>query len=520
MTYTELFTDPKLLLCLIAIGLLGRLLHNRYGHELSSIPGPFLASLTDFWRLFLVWGRRPEQAHIRLHQQYGRFVRLGPNSVSIGDPQAIQTIYSPGSKFSKSDFYHVQQTVAKGQPLFTLFTSTDDRFHAKLRRGVSSAYSMTTLVQFEPFVDSTTSQFLKQLNTKYACGSGTICDFSKWLQYYAFDVIGELTFSKRLGFVDNGRDVDGIISALEWLLNYAAVVGLRNFGGSSRGADIPVQIGQMPALDRLYLKNPIRMALSRLGWTSSNTPVAEFARKRIAEKLDSEKLVLQDGSIASGAEPAVRRDFVSRFLEAHEKDPSFITKDRVLALTVANMFAGSDTTSISLQGIFYYLLKSPMDMDRLVAELHAQKANGNFDRDDGLVRWDQVKDLPFLNAVIKEGFRCHPAAGLPLERKVPEGGRTICGRYFPAGTIVGCSAWVIHRDESIFGTDAEQYRPSRWIEASEPQRRLMDASLFHFGAGSRTCIGKNISFLEIYKLVPAVLLRFQVRIVTCPPYQR
>ncbi|KAK5316270.1 hypothetical protein LTR70_006325 [Exophiala xenobiotica] len=353
---------------------------------------------------------------------------------------------------------------------------------------------MTTLVQFEPFVDSTTSQFLKQLNTKYARGSGTICDFSKWLQYYAFDVIGELTFSKRLGFVDNGRDVDGIISALEWLLNYAAV------------------IGQMPSLDKLYLKNPIRMALSRLGWTSSNTPVAEFARKRIAEKLDSEKLVLQDGSIASGAEPAVRRDFVSRFLEAHEKDPSFITKDRVLALTMANMFVGSDTTSISLLGIFYYLLKYPMDMDRLVAELHAQKANGNFDRDDGLVRWDQVKDLPFLNAVIKEGFRCHPAAGLPLERKVPEGGRTICGRYLPAGAIVGCSAWVIHRDESIFGTDAEQYRPSRWIEASEPQRRLMDASLFHFGAGSRTCIGKNISFLEIYKLVPAVLLRFQVEL--------
>lgn len=54
MTYRELFTDPKLLLCLITIGLLVRLLHNRYGHGLSSIPGPFLASLTDFWRLFLV----------------------------------------------------------------------------------------------------------------------------------------------------------------------------------------------------------------------------------------------------------------------------------------------------------------------------------------------------------------------------------------------------------------------------------------------------------------------------------
>jgi len=516
MTYTDLVTDLKTLLGLVTVCVLARLLHNRYRHGLSSVPGPTLASLTDLWRLFLVWGRRPEQAHIKLHQQYGKFVRLGPYSVSVGDPQAIQAIYSPGSKFSKSDFYTVQQTVARGQPLFTLFTSTDDKFHAKLRRGVSSAYSMTTLVQFEPFVDSTTAEFLKQLDARFARGSDTVCDFSKWLQYYAFDVIGELTFSKRLGFIDGGGDVEGIISALEWLLDYAAVVGLQNWKQADKGADISMQVGQIPSLDKLYLKNPIRLTLSRLGWTSSNTPVAEFARKRIAEKLDSEKSLSQDGSVVSGDETAVRRDFVSRFLEAHEKDPTFITKDRVLALTVANCFAGSDTTSISLQAIFYYLLKSPMDMERLMTELHAQKESGGFIDENGLVKWDQVKNLPFLNAVIKEGFRCHPAAGLPLERKVPDGGQTICGQYFPAGTIVGCSAWVIHRDEAIFGKDADQYRPSRWIEASEEQRRLMDASLFQFGAGARTCIGKNISLLEIYKLVPAVLLKFEVRLAIWP----
>lgn len=251
--------------------------------------------------------------------------------------------------------------------------------------------------------------------------------------------------------------------------------------------------------------------MSRLGWISSNTPVVNFARKRIAERLDSEKRDWEDGLVASGAEPAVRRDFVSRFLEAHKKDPSFITKDRVLALTVANMFAGSDTTSISLQAIFYYLLKSPMDMKKLMAELHTLEVSSDFDSRGRIVKWDQVKDLPFLNAVIKEGFRCHPAAGLTLERKVPEGGRTICGEFFPKDTIVGCNAWVIHRDASVFGTDSEQYRPSRWIEASGQQRRQMEASLFQFGAGARTCIGKNISFLEIYKLVPAVLLSFQVR---------
>src|ERR1041384_929182 len=103
-----------------------------------------------------------------------------------------------------------------------MFNTTDERFHAKLRRAVSNAYAMSTLVNFEPLVDSTSTEFLKQLKQRYAdrADASGVCDFGLWLQYYAFDVIGELTYSKRLGFVDGGVDVDHIIGNLEWLLNY------------------------------------------------------------------------------------------------------------------------------------------------------------------------------------------------------------------------------------------------------------------------------------------------------------
>lgn len=87
---------------------------------------------------------------------------------------------------------------------------------------------MSTLVNFEPLVDSTTVAFLNRLKEQYADRQGPsgIVDFGTWLQYYAFDVIGELTFSKRLGFVDRGVDVDNIIKNLEWFLNYASLVSL------------------------------------------------------------------------------------------------------------------------------------------------------------------------------------------------------------------------------------------------------------------------------------------------------
>ncbi|KAL0262771.1 hypothetical protein SLS55_001744 [Diplodia seriata] len=418
-----------------------------------------------------------------------------------------------------------------------MFSTTDEAFHAKLRRAVSNAYAMSTIVQYEPLVDSTTTAFLAQLARRYA-DNRVVCDFGTWLQYYSFDVIGELTYSKRLGFVDRGEDVDGIIRDLEWLLDYVAV------------------IGQMPILDRVFLKNPFRLWKSKHGYSRSNTPVVEFAKKRMAESNDDD---VEDGKDDNNnnnnntdeQQQPKQLDFLSRFRASHRKDPAFIGPDRVLALTVANMFAGSDTTAISLRAVFYHLLRRPEAMGKLMAELTAvgernrnkeeeeKKKNRNKEEDvlgeegdvggdDGwassLLRWSDVRDLPYLGAVVNEALRVHPAAGLPLERVVPAGGVTLScgggggggggsGAFLPAGTIVGCSAWALHREADVFGADVDAFRPERWLEGSVARRAEMRNCLFAFGAGARTCVGKNVSLLEIYKLVPAVLLNFELELV-------
>lgn len=212
------------LLLFAAVG--GKLLYNVYGGGLSAIPGPLLASCTDLWRVFVVWGRRPEVAHVKLHQKHGNIVRLGPRNVIISDPSALPIVYGTSTGFTKSNFYPVQQNLAKGKPLESLFNTTNEKYHAKLRRAVSNAFAMTSLLQLEPLVDSTITAFLQALDERFANKQGPegVCDLGTWLQFFAFDVIGELTFSKRLGFVDRGVDVEGIIGSLEASLNYAAVV--------------------------------------------------------------------------------------------------------------------------------------------------------------------------------------------------------------------------------------------------------------------------------------------------------
>ncbi|KAK9424154.1 putative Cytochrome P450 [Seiridium unicorne] len=498
----------KYWLPLSVVAVISWLVKNRFNNGLHKYPGPFLASITDWWRFWDVYKQRPEVTHQKLHAKYGDVVRLGPNNLSFADPKALKSIYGLNKGFVKSDFYIVQQSVVGGHRLASLFSTTDNDFHSQFRRCVNSAFSMSALVQYEPFVDNTTKLFLDQTEKMFANNIDG-CDFTRWLQFYAFDVIGEITYSKRHGFIENNEDIDGIITYLTKLFLYVA------------------PIGQIPFLDLLFLKNPIYLKLSQWGLVDSTFPVARFARARMTERLGTE--LNADGSKKQPLLPVSDTkievkspDLLSKFLAAHDSRPDFMSDSLVQTMAVSMAFAGSETTAISLSSVFYYLLRNPAALDRLREELDDFARNGGFsDYDTGLVTWTEAQKLPYLDACIKEAFRLHPAAGLPLERIVPEQGAEIAGHFVKGGTIVGCSAWIIHRRPEIWGEDVDVYRPERWIvdesltgsakEEDEKKIKEMNGMMFQFGMGSRTCIGKNISLLEIYKLVPSLLRRFELR---------
>ncbi|TKA74808.1 hypothetical protein B0A49_02599 [Cryomyces minteri] len=468
------------------------LLRNRYNRGLNKYPGHPLAAYTDWWRFSDVLGRRAQHTHIELHRKYGDIVRLGPNVLSFADPRAIKVIYGLNKGMTKSDFYPVQQAVSKGRRLQSLFSTVDEDYHAKYRRCVNSAFSMSSLVSYEPLVDNTTVTFLEQTQ-KLFCNTGKSCNFSEWLQFFAFDVIGELTWSKPLGFIEKHEDVDGIVAFLGKFLSYAG------------------PIGQMPFLDLLLEKNWIKLSLERWGFTKTVFPVTKFALDRSAERYSEMQKIKEGGLVDESSGRGV--DLLSKFTQAQHAHPDFMTDTQVLTSTISMVFAGSETTAISLSSVFYHLLKHPRVYQKLMQELEDGTRNGTIeDRPNGAVSWAESQKLPYLDAVIQESFRMHPAAGLILERIVPPQGIDICGEHIPGGTIVGCNAWVLHRRPEIFGADVDAFRPERWTDAPPAQLKEMKATMFQFGAGARTCIGKNISLLEVYKLVPSFLRRFEVRL--------
>jgi len=151
--------------------------------------------------------------------------------------------------------------------------------------------------------------------------------------------------------------------------------------------------------------------------------VAVFALQRIDKRLRSQA----DEGDRRNKDPA---DFLTKLLSIREQDPSKISKDHIFAVCFANVGAGSDTTSISLNAALYYLYKNPPVLQRLRAEIENMRARGVL---SDPITFEQGQSMPYLQAVIKEALRMHPAAAYPLMRVVPQEGTTIAGHKFSPG---------------------------------------------------------------------------------------
>jgi cytochrome P450 len=138
-----------------------------------------------------------------------------------------------------------------------------------------------------------------------------------------------------------------------------------------------------------------------------------------------------------------------------------------------------------------YLLKNPTSYAKFHTEIDDAESTGLFPES---VTYAQARQLPYFQAVVSEALRICPSVSLCMPRYPPKGGATICGEFFPEGVQVGMNAHVVHRDKQVFGHDADQFNPERWLE-SEARNKEMEKYLLTFGAGSRTCVGKNISLM-------------------------
>lgn len=124
-----------------------------------------------------------------------------------------------------------------------------------------------------------------------------------------------------------------------------------------------------------------------------------------------------------------------------------------------------------MQSLFWHVLSSPQVHASLVQEISGAVMSGALPP-AGNISWKEAQELSYFQACLKEAMRVRPAVGLNITRVVPPEGAELDGHFFPGGTQVAVNGWVLHRDKRIFGLDADEFRPERWLVDVEEAKRM------------------------------------------------
>lgn len=410
----------------------------------------------------------------------GPLVRLGPNQLVTNDPDVLRRIWAVRSKYKKGPFY---EAVRFNPERDNLISMRNDTLHAELRAKMAPGYAGKDNESLEAAMDKEILVFVDLLERKYISTDTEYrpVDLARKVQYLTLDVITALAFSKRFGYTEQDTDLYSYIKITE---------------------------------DSM----PVMMFLSIFPW------LAQVLQSRVFRRL----LPSEHDHVGFGRFIAVAKQIVGDRLasdQPHRRDMlgSFLahglTREEAEGETLLQIIAGSDTTATALRTTMLYLMSSPHSYRRLTEEVRNAAAQGRIS--SPVVTDAEARALPYLQAVIKEGMRINPPVAGTMDVVVPEGGDVICGYTVPAGTEVGCSEFGAQSLSSIFGPDADVFRPERWLEAEAEDKendgdrlkQMVSTWGLIFKYGKWQCLGKEVALIELNKVFVELLRRYDFTLV-------
>ncbi|XP_060180965.1 cytochrome P450 94A2-like [Lycium barbarum] len=218
--------------------------------------------------------------------------------------------------------------------------------------------------------------------------------------------------------------------------------------------------------------------------------VRQFAKQLVKEK---QRELNEKSSLDSV-------DLLSRFLSVGHKDEDFVTD-----IVISFILAGRDTTSAALTWFFWLISENPKVEDEILREINTKSESPVY---------DEVKDMIYTHASLCESMRFYPP--VPVDTKAAiEDDILPDGTFVKKGTRVTYHPYAMGRVEKLWGKDWAKFRPERWLDNDEMSRNwtfvARDTYTYPvFQAGPRICLGKEMAFLQMKRVVAGVLRRFKV----------
>ncbi|KAG8676490.1 hypothetical protein FPOAC1_002494 [Fusarium poae] len=466
-------------------------------HPLRRVPGPRLAAITTQWQVRKIRAGKPFLQDV--HEKYGPVVRIGPNRISVSSEEGFNKIYNSTKAFQKSDWYKVASAghslstmlgLTKRPDSLDLFTETDMNKYYAQQELLADVYSTTNVTKYREHVTEVLDRVcdrIKRLN-------GTKASLMEWMHIIVLECIGEVTFSEGPPkYLDEGSDF-GVIEGTLWgRWQWWSVLGL---------------YPRLAVLTQVWpsIFIPIATVFTGLSFPREKSPVPliPWVVSRI-------QAMVQSSNEVKTAMPET--NLINQLLNANKID-SDLKLDYIKNISRTNFLAGHATMTASVTGCVAGIA-SRRDLQSQF-EIKCRKPE---------VALENLCQDPLVHASINEGLRLYAGTGANLDRRVPTGGISLHGFYIPGGTDIGTSSAILQTNKKIFGQDAAEFRPERWLSKESSQLSKLDTVNLIWGEPHRRCPGQNLALMLIEMIVPRLFREFDIQVqgpdnllATAPPF--
>ncbi|KAF7956988.1 hypothetical protein EAE96_004310 [Botrytis aclada] len=437
-----------------------------YLHPLAKFPGYKICAACEWYEFYcyIVKGGQWGNEVRKMHEKYGPIVRTSPWELSVRDPAFYDQLYVTAST-RKTDMW----------PRGREGNGFDDSHHLS----VSHDLHRTRRKHLEPFfsrqgitrIESRLAERVMKMDDRLMGlkKSGSIIQVDHMLCALTGDIIGQVSSGMEAGLLDDPEFTpawkDLMIKSTTIAPLFRCFPWINKFLQS-----LPTSI-----MNSVYPKGISNMMLGKAGQRNI---------EKIKSQIAASKKDLSDVSVF--------HHVLSSDIPESEK-----SIDRLRAESMILLLAGTLAGAHTLTFVVFYVLQNPQIEKRLRAELQPVfKGYPN-----KIPAWAELEKLPYLRGCVKEALRLNGLVG-NLARCSPDEDIQFHQWVIPKKTPVGMSIYAMHFDSNVF-SEPEAFKPERWIGDYNKQ---MDRNFVPFTKGSRSCLGVNLAWAELY-LASAMLFR-------------
>ncbi|KAJ2996575.1 hypothetical protein NUW58_g937 [Xylaria curta] len=453
-------------------------IYRLFFHPLRRVPGPKLAALTKWVETYYECFKQPGGQFMweyqKWHDKYGPIVRIAPNEVHIQDIRFYDTLYSNTRHSNK--LKHLEH---RFNNKLSGFATAEHHVHRTRRAAINPFFSKRTIARHSPNIQNLMDQLCERVKSEFA-QDGSVLNLSNMWGAFTGDIVVGYCLEKPYNFI---LKPDFRAEFSDAMVN---LLGSVHF------------VTQFPWIFKALKLLP--------GWCIATLSPPMASVRAFIEEMKAQILRAKLVHASGGKKPGVQQSLFTALLGSN-LPPRELETERLQHEAIAVIGAGVETTSYSLSLGSYHILSNRDILSMLKKELNEAIPDP---RD--IPNINTLMQLPYLTCVVNESLRF----SYGTTQRIPRLSPTLitysshnADYHLPVGSIVSMDNYTASHDPWAFPSPYE-FRPERWEDDSRaPDGKPLTKYMIAFGRGTRSCIGMQLAYAELYIGLASFFRRFE-----------